>query len=82
MSELKERIFKKLFDAAEIAKFTPEEVEDYEKSLKYYRDIKNVVDSSKKEGKREVAIAMKKGGYSNEQIHKLTGLTDDEINGL
>jgi len=80
--KLKERVFKKLFEAAEIAKFTPEEVEDYEKSLKYYRDIKNVVDSSKKEGKREVALAMKKEGYSNEQINKLTGLTDDEINDL
>jgi len=92
--KLKERVFKKLFEAAEIAKFTPEEVEDYEKSLKYYRDIKNVVDTSKKEGKREgkregrkegkkeVATAMKKEGYSNEQINKLTGLTNDEINDL
>ncbi|WMX13305.1 Rpn family recombination-promoting nuclease/putative transposase [Aureispira sp. CCB-E] len=50
---LQERIFKKLFEAAEIAKFTPKEKEQYEESLKYYRDLKNVVDSSKEEGIKE-----------------------------
>lgn len=42
--------FKKLFEAAEIAKFTKEERAAYEESLKYYRDIKNVVDTSREEG--------------------------------
>ncbi|MCB0514443.1 MAG: PD-(D/E)XK nuclease family transposase [Chitinophagales bacterium] len=42
--------FKKLFEAAEIAKFSPMEREAYEESLKYYRDLKNVVDTSKEEG--------------------------------
>ncbi len=50
---LQARIFKKLFEAAEIAKFTPEEREAYQSSLKYYRDIKNVVDTSKEEGLME-----------------------------
>ncbi len=36
-----------LFEAAEIARFTPKEREAYEESLKYYRDIKNVVDTSR-----------------------------------
>ena len=40
--KLQDRVFKKLFEAAEIAKFSPKEREAYEKSLKYYRDIKNV----------------------------------------
>jgi len=47
---LQERIFEQLFEAAEIAKFSPSEKEKYEESLKYYRDLKNVVDSSKEEG--------------------------------
>lgn len=51
--KLQERVFKKLFAAAEIAKFTPNERAAYEESLKYYRDIKNVVDTSKAEGHAE-----------------------------
>jgi len=45
--------FEKLFKAAEIAQFTPEERKLYEDSLKYYRDIKNVVDTSREEGVAE-----------------------------
>lgn len=51
--KLQERVFKKLFEAAEIANFTPQEREEYEESLKHYRDIKNVVDASKEEGRQE-----------------------------
>jgi len=47
---LREKIFKKLFESAEIAKFTKKEQQAYEQSLKYYRDIKNVVDTSRQEG--------------------------------
>jgi len=47
---LKEKIFEKLFKSAEIAKFSVAEKQSYEESLKYYRDIKNVVDTSKQEG--------------------------------
>jgi predicted transposase/invertase (TIGR01784 family) len=50
---LQERVFQKLFEAAEIARFTPDEKNKYEESLKYYRDLKNVVDSSFDEGKAE-----------------------------
>ncbi len=50
---LQDRIFKRLFEVAEIARFTQEERAAYEESLKYYRDIKNVVDTSREEGKEE-----------------------------
>ncbi len=50
---LKDRIFQKVFETAEIAKFSPDEKVKYEESLKYYRDLKNVVDSSYEEGKAE-----------------------------
>jgi RNA-splicing ligase RtcB len=33
-----------------LAKFSPAEQEAYEESLKYYRDLKNVVDTSREEG--------------------------------
>lgn len=63
---LQERIFQKLFEAAEIAKFSPKEKQLYEESLKYYRDLKNVVDTSKAEGieegiKKGIEKGMKKG---------------------
>lgn len=82
--------FKKLFEAAEIARFTPEEKGAYEDSLKYYRDLKNVVDTSKEEGKKEgliegkkeVALALKKKGIPIEIIMESTGLTKAEIEGL
>ena len=48
---LQEKVFGKLFEAAEIAKFTPEEQAGYEASLKYYRDLKNVIDTAVAEGK-------------------------------
>ena len=45
---LQERIFTKLFEAAEIAKFTKLEYDNYEESLKAYRDWKNTIDTEKK----------------------------------
>ena len=51
--KLQERIFNRLFEAAEIAKFSKKEREAYEESLKNYRDIKNIVDTSREEGLQE-----------------------------
>ena len=58
---LQEHIFTRLFEQAEIARYTPEERQDYEDSLKVYRDMKNVLDTAelrgrekgRKEGRRE-----------------------------
>lgn len=49
--ELREGIFEKLFEIAEIAKFSPEEVRAYEDSLKSYRDLKNSLDTAREEGR-------------------------------
>ena len=92
---LQERVFNKLFQAAEIANFTKEEKEAYEESLKHYRDIKNVVDSSKEEGRLEgieqgieqgidkrnleIAKTMKQEGETIEKIIRYTGLTKEQI---
>jgi len=45
--ELQEEIFNKLFETAEIAKFTKDEHNEYESSLKYYRDLRNSLDTAK-----------------------------------
>ena len=57
-AKLTERIFKKLFDVAEIAKFNREQLMAYEDSMKYYRDLKNSLDTKLKEGEE---IGFKKG---------------------
>jgi predicted transposase/invertase (TIGR01784 family) len=84
---LQERIFQKLFETAEIARFSPDEKHNYESSLKYYRDLKNVVDTSFDEGKAEgiaernidIARQMKLEGESIDKIARFTGLTEEEI---
>ncbi len=45
--------FKKLFGeeaSAEIANFTPHQLAEYEESVKIYRDLKGVIDTSYEEG--------------------------------
>ena len=81
--KLREQIFDKLFEIAEIAKFTPAQVQSYEDSLKYYRDLKNSLDTAKKEGfeegKIEVAKGMLKDDESLVKIAKYTGLSIAQI---
>ncbi len=86
--DLRESIFEKLFETAEIAKFSREEYQSYEDSLKYYRDLKNTIDYAKeegkiegrKEGKIEAAIKMLEKGLEVALIAEITGLTEQEIN--
>ncbi|MEI7597647.1 MAG: Rpn family recombination-promoting nuclease/putative transposase [Bacteroidota bacterium] len=84
--KLKEKVFDKLFEAAEIAKFTTDQIRSYEDSLKYYRDLKNSLDTAKEEGKIEreieIAIEMLKSNEPIEKISKFTGLTIAQIEGL
>jgi predicted transposase/invertase (TIGR01784 family) len=81
--KLRERIFEKLFATAEIAKFTQLEAQLYEDSLKYYRDLKNSLDTAKEEGieeeKLNVARKALKKGYSIDEIIELTDLTKEQI---
>ena len=51
--QLKEKIFEKLFETAEIARFNSEQLMNYEDSLKYYRDLKNSLDTAYEEGRQE-----------------------------
>ncbi len=83
---LKESIFLQLFETAEISKFSQKEYQDYEDSLKYYRDLKNSLDSAKEEGKEEKSIEIVKNALkmqlSTDAIIALTGLTKEEIEKL
>lgn len=47
---LQERVFNRLFEAAEIAQFSPEKLYAYEESLKVYRDWNNVIDTAIQKG--------------------------------
>lgn len=81
--KLREKIFEKLFETAEIAKFTPLEAQLYEDSLKYYRDLKNSLDTAKEEGEfigiEKVAKKAISEGLSDDIIIKITGLTKEQI---
>ena len=50
---LQERVFNRLFEAAEIAQFTQESLYAYEESLKIYRDWNNVIDTATLKGRAE-----------------------------
>ncbi|WP_080905296.1 Rpn family recombination-promoting nuclease/putative transposase [Parabacteroides sp. Marseille-P3160] len=95
---LQERVFEHMFRAAEIARFTPQELSEYEESVKAYRDIKNAVDTAHKEGfhegheegfhegreeeKKEIARKLKAMGLPAGEIAKSTGLSSEEIEKL
>ncbi len=85
-SKLQENVFEKVFEVAEIAKFTREEYISYEDSLKYYRDLKNSLDTAKLEAKEErdteIILNSIKAGLDNETISKITGLKKDQIETL
>ena len=84
--EIKEKIFLKLFETAEIAKLKPDEYKQYEASVNAYRDILNIkntaFDKGKIEGKIEDAIKMLAIGLDVSLISEITGLTEKEIKGL
>jgi len=52
-ARLQEKVFSKVFELAEIARYSSVEAAAYEESLKIYRDLKNVVDTAYDEGKAE-----------------------------
>ena len=85
-SLLPEDIFIQAFEKAEIANYNKNELDNYNESLKVYRDLKNVVNYAFVEGKMErnieIAIAAKKMGMPTKDISTLTGLSEEEIEKL
>ena len=94
----KEKIFSKLFGEAEIAKFTPTELKEYEDSLKAYRDVKNSIDTALEKGREEgreegraegreqrnieIAKKMLAAGMDVDTVIKMTDLSKSEIEKL
>ena len=83
---MQERVFERLFEQAEIARFTPEERRGYEDSMKVYRDINNAIATAKRDvradEKRATAKRMKAKGYAVEDIAEMTELSIEEIEKL
>jgi len=80
--KLRERVFEKLFETAEIAKFTPDQIRSYEDSLKYYRDLKNSLDTAKDEKAIEIAKNALSENLDVNLIQRLTGLSKEQIERL
>ena len=92
---LQERIFKRLFEAAEIAKFDRHELYEYEESLKNFRDMYSMITTAEKKGRAEglmegimqganqkaveIARNLKSAGLRDNEISRLTGLDEDAI---
>ena len=88
---LQERVFERLFKAAEIAGFSKRELYEYEDSLKVFRDWYSVVKTAEKKGhvkgyeegekkkQQEIARNLKTMGLSPDAIIKATGLSSREI---
>ena len=92
--ELCDKVFDRLFEEAEIAKFTPQELREYEASKIAYRDIKNSVDTAKREGiaegmekgmekkSHEIAKKMLTKGMDEATVMEITGLPAELIQQL
>ncbi|WP_375561961.1 Rpn family recombination-promoting nuclease/putative transposase [Bernardetia sp. OM2101] len=92
---LQERIFDKVFQTAELAKFNKKERSSYENSLKVYRDIKNSLDYAEEKGEKrglemgvEMGVEMEKKQIARklileelplELIVKITGLEEKQL---
>lgn len=79
---LKEPIFERAFEVAEIANMTPTQYAEYQESLLTYIEVKEVIKTAKDDGKREVAKEMKEDGLAIEKIVKYTGLSKEEVEEL
>ena len=71
--------FDRLFEEAEIAKFTPQEMREYEFSKMAYRDIKNSVDTAKREG---IAEGMEKGMKEGMELGMAKGKQEGLAEGM
>ncbi|MDO4163643.1 MAG: Rpn family recombination-promoting nuclease/putative transposase [Bacteroides sp.] len=91
---LQERVFTRLFEAAEIARFSRKEVREYEDSLKAFRDWYSVMETTLNKGRaegraegmkaanEEIARQMLADGVSVDVICRYTHLTAEEVRRL
>ena len=81
-----DKVLERLFEEAEIAKFTTQEIREYETNKMAYRDIKNSIDTAKREGRIEATIETAQRllamGLPAEQVAKATQLPLDKVQNL
>ncbi len=84
--KLKEDLFLRLFEVAEIAKYDDNEQRAYQDSVKYYRDLKNVMDTAVEEAmmNRNIEIVKKLiyEGADNSFISKITDISIEQIESI
>ena len=76
--------------ASSVSNFTPQELREYEASKVAYRDIKNSIDTAKREGlaegknkqQEETALKMLSDGMDIDLIAKYSGLSKEQIERL
>ena len=87
---LQDRVFQKLFEQAEIAKYSDAELRQYEASQKEYWDYTSTLETAEKKGEVKGALKEKTGtiqrmkakGFPLEDISEIVGLTVEEVNKL
>ena len=87
---LQDRIFQKLFEQAEIARYSDTERRQYEESKKVFWDNYSVIKTAREKGvqqgiqkeKAETVQRMKAKGFSVEDISEIAGLTIEEVKKL
>ena len=81
-----DKVLERLFEEAEIAKFTTQEIREYETNKMAYRDIKNSIDTAKREGRIEPNIETAQRllamGLPTEKVAKATQLPLDMVQNL
>ena len=76
---LQERIFKRLFEQAEIAQFTPEERREYQESVKDYWDYYSTMKTAHKKGKAEGLAEGEAKGRAEERLVNARSLKENGI---
>ena len=77
--QLRESIFERLFETAEIAKLNSAQLISYEDSLKGYRDLHNSMETAIKENTMKIAREMLKNKVGIAIVKSSTGLSDEQI---
>ena len=79
---LRNEVFNRLFEEAEIARLSQDDLREYEDSLKAYRDIKNSLDSAETKGRMEVARKLLSMGMTVDFVVEASGLSEEDVRNL
>jgi predicted transposase/invertase (TIGR01784 family) len=88
--EVQGRIFRRLFERAQVKKLTKKEMEEYKTSILEYDSVKSAIAYSEKKAmekgrqkeRREMIKQFLRGGFSIEIISSVTGLSVEQIKNM